>query len=136
MTTRFTTWLVEQMEEQDLSMRETARRGGISHTWIANVVAERAEPTADFCLGIARALGKPPTLVLRVAGLIPPAPDAENLTLTEAIRLFDQLPEEDQDRVLIFMRALEAAQQEEAEAQRRRAQQRRMANTGPRGAET
>jgi transcriptional regulator with XRE-family HTH domain len=136
MTTRFTTWLVEQMEEQELSMRETARRGGISHTWIANVVSERAEPTADFCLGIARALGKPPTLVLRVAGLIPPAPDAEDPVLSEAMQLFDQLPEQDQDRVLIFMRALEAAQQEEAEAQRRRGQQRRMANTGPRAVET
>ncbi len=57
-------------------MRELSRRAGISHTQIADVVNSRANPGADFCIAVARALGEQPEKMLRLAGILPPLPPA------------------------------------------------------------
>jgi transcriptional regulator with XRE-family HTH domain len=86
MTTKFTEWLLQEMEWRDLSMRELARRshGGVSHTQISKVLSGQADASADFCIAIAKAMRLPEIDVLRRAGHINTAPgETERLTLRE-----------------------------------------------------
>lgn len=64
-------WLIAQRDERGWSFREIARRAGISHTTISQVVAGQRVPTFDFCADVARALGEQPETLLRLAGLLP-----------------------------------------------------------------
>jgi len=71
----FNEWLLQEIERSGLSNSEIARRGGISHARISQVLAGQ-NPGADFCIGIARGLGLIPEDVLRRAGILPPLPPA------------------------------------------------------------
>lgn len=113
----FTEWLMKQIEERDISMREFARRGEISHTSVSNVLAGKTDPTADFCLGVARALKLKPDYVLRKSGHLPPAPDTDDPKVSEAMTLFSKLPAHEQERFLLFMRAIDEAQEQLEEIQ-------------------
>ena len=67
-------------------MREVARRskGAISHSAISLLLSGKQPASAEFCVGVAKGLGLPPTEVLRRAGQIGAAPgDTESLTLRE-----------------------------------------------------
>lgn len=55
---------------REWSQRELARQAGISHSAIANVVAEQRKPTWDFCAAIAKPLDKTPMEVFQLAGLL------------------------------------------------------------------
>ena len=108
-------WLRQEVETRGWSLREMARRAGVSHTAIINVANGRTRPGASFCLKIARALGVPPEEVYRRAGLLPPTP-AESASLLEANFLFAQLSESEQETVLTMMRALAQKRRETAHA--------------------
>ena len=86
-------------------MREMARRAGVSHTAIINVVHGHTRPSAQFCLQLAEALQVPPEDVYRRAGLLPTAAP-EGASLQEASYLFAQLSDSEQETVLTMMRAL------------------------------
>lgn len=65
-------------------MRELARRANISHTWVNKVINEESDPSADFCIAIAKAFHIAPEDLMRIAGVIAPKPnDTENPTLRE-----------------------------------------------------
>lgn len=70
MTTKLATWLNEQSKERRLSLREIAKRAGVSHTTIIRVANDKLKtrPSAEVCFGIARALEVPPQRVFREAG--------------------------------------------------------------------
>lgn len=99
------TWLTEELRARGWSMREMARRVGVSHTAIVNIAHGRARPSAGLCREIARVLRVPPEHVFRLAGLLPPDPP-ESPSLVEANFLFAQLCEDEQDILLTMMRAL------------------------------
>ena len=71
---KMSTWLSTVLSSRAWSMRELARRAGVSHTQIGNVINGQAAPSADFCIAIARALQVSPEPVLRRAGLLPSLP--------------------------------------------------------------
>ena len=98
-------WLKEELGARGWSLREMARRVGVSHTAIINVANGRTRPSANLCRKIALALHVPPEDVFRRAGLLPPNPPVSP-SLLEANFLFAQLPEQEQETLLTMMRAL------------------------------
>ena len=99
------TWLKHELKLRGWSMREMARRTGVSHTAIINLVNGRTNPSAQFCLQIAEALQMPPEEIYRSAGLLPSS-TPEEASLLEANYLFARLSESEQETVLTIMRAL------------------------------
>jgi transcriptional regulator with XRE-family HTH domain len=84
METSFDTWLMNELKDRRWSMRELARRAGISHTWVADIANAEKEPSADFCIAISEALNYSREYVMRRAGILLPLPDGEgDPTLSE-----------------------------------------------------
>ena len=99
------TWMRHELSTRAWSMREMARRVGVSHTAIINVASGRVRPSAGLCRKIALVLHVPPEQVFRRAGFLPPAPRGTP-SLLEANFLFAQLSEGEQETLLTMMRAL------------------------------
>ena len=60
-------WLNKELSNRSWSRRELARRAGVSHTWVADVINGR-EPSWDFCAAIAPAFDMSPVEMLLLAG--------------------------------------------------------------------
>jgi transcriptional regulator with XRE-family HTH domain len=65
-------WLTKSIEDKGWSLRELARRSGVSHTTISLVLTQQRLPTWDFCAQVAQVFDMPPEQVFRMAGLLPP----------------------------------------------------------------
>jgi transcriptional regulator with XRE-family HTH domain len=108
----FPRWLNEQMNSRGWSVRETARRGGISHTPISFVLSGE-QPSFETCVALARAFNLQPETVLRKAGLLPEVPDTNELA--REVYLLGLLSEEDRQEVLEIVQ-LKIKRQEESDA--------------------
>lgn len=92
MDTKFTDWLNDQLKDRNMSMRELARRGDISHTSVSKVLQGETRPTADFCIGVAKGLNHNPDYVLALAGHIAPRPEhTERLNLKKLYYILTQM---------------------------------------------
>ena len=91
METGFPEWLVGQLQDRGWSQRELARRSGISHTTVSEVLSTVRRPTWDFCASIAGALGESPDAVFVRAGLKerPPAPVTEEAAAVGILRALE-----------------------------------------------
>lgn len=99
----FTEWIEDEMTKRGWTIRETARRAGLTHAAISNVLNDQRNPGWNFCVGIARAFGKPPEDVMRRAGLLPrlPAPKEHGEgTIQKLADLIYNLPIEVQEDLL------------------------------------
>jgi transcriptional regulator with XRE-family HTH domain len=65
-------WLNTELQERGWTHRELARRANVSQSAVSSVLAGQRNAGWDFCAAIARALGKPPEEVFRLAKLLPP----------------------------------------------------------------
>lgn len=72
----FVDWLNEQMKNNNWSVRETARRAGISHTPLSFILNGN-QPSFETCVALAKAFRVPEEQVLRLAGLLPAIPKDE-----------------------------------------------------------
>jgi len=61
----------------DWSIRKLARRAELSHVTITQFLNRQRNAGLEFCLGMARAFGVSPVIVLAEAGIIPPLDDEE-----------------------------------------------------------
>ena len=95
-------WLAHELERRKWSQRGLARQAGISQTFISQVLSGDASPSVNFCYKIAQALGEAPEKVLRLAGILAPAP--EDNTLQELIELARSLLPEDREELLKYAR--------------------------------
>jgi transcriptional regulator with XRE-family HTH domain len=98
-------WLVSELNDRGWSQRELGRRADVSQTQISNVINKSANPGADFCVSIARALGNPPENLLRMAGILPPLPPSVS-DEDRALQLFRQLEPTARQFILVTMQAL------------------------------
>jgi len=101
----FWEWVAQEAARAGLSIREMERRAGLSRARINNAMLAGRKPDVAVCLGIAKVLAIRPEEAFRRAGYLPPEPE-ETATIKELVHLFNQLPGDDQDRAIIFVRAL------------------------------
>lgn len=115
-------WIIEELERRGWSMRELARRSGLSQTHVSNVLNGVRNITFDFCAAIARPLGRHPVELFELAGLLPTKNKlkeakvvyGESLPAQEEIdRIIALLPADRQAELLTFARFL--LQQDRAE---------------------
>lgn len=104
-------WIHQQLNTRGWSVPEIARRSkqggyeGVSASMIYKVLNEYARPGPKFFEGIARAFGVKKEDVMRMAGkLAPESPKTGRRR--EADYLFTRLTDEDQETMLIQLRAL------------------------------
>jgi len=105
----FIQWLQEQLEEHGWGQAELARRGGITRSQISRLLSGERQPTATTCRAIARAFHMPVDEVFRKAAILPRnrrVPD----DFEELQHYFLELSDEDQQRVIVIVRALHEAQ--------------------------
>jgi transcriptional regulator with XRE-family HTH domain len=86
-------------------MRELARQTRVSESTISRIISGKRMPSSRLTRRIAKALHVPPEKVFREAGLLPDS-DEEAPAVKEALYLFQELPEDEQRRVLLIMRTL------------------------------
>ena len=100
---KFAAWLALQLEDRGWSNRELARRAGVSHTSMNDVVSGQGAITAKFCRKISRALKVPLEETMRRAGLLPGFfVDDEALTFRELLAIINELPDDARKELLEF----------------------------------
>lgn len=99
----FVDWLNNELNTKGWSYSELARRGGITHTSISQIINEKRQPGLKVARGIAKALDTPLVMILRKAGLLSPEPEGTP-TSRELLYMFMQLDDEDQERILSITR--------------------------------
>lgn len=97
-------WLTEELERRKWSHRELARQTGFSQSFVSKTLAGERNPSVDFCIKIAQTLDETPEKILRLAGILPAAPAADDSTLQELIELARNLPPEDRQELLKYAR--------------------------------
>lgn len=97
----FITWLENEIERRGWTLRETARRAGLSHAAISNVLNRQRNPGWDFCAALSRAFEMPPEWVFWKAGLLERRIGAD-MSIEEIAAIVRQLPKEAQEDVVWF----------------------------------
>ena len=87
----FVNWLTTKLNERGWTASELARRAEMVPSTISMVINEYNDPSPEFCLKVAQALGESPMDVLRLGGYLPALPPAV-VDEDEALRLFRQVP--------------------------------------------
>ena len=105
MNNELSTYLNEELQKRGWSIRELARRSGVSHTAVSYVMSGQREAGLRFCNGVARALDVPPEIILRLAGRIPQRATRKQLT-DEILFYFDRMDEIEQLRLITIAFAL------------------------------
>jgi transcriptional regulator with XRE-family HTH domain len=91
----FKDWLLSEIEAAGLSNSELARRAGVSHARVSQVLGGDS-PGKNFLIKIADVLGKPRSEVFRAAGLVETNKKLNPIVESTAAMLND-LPEEEQE---------------------------------------
>lgn len=115
----------ELMEVHQYSNRSLAVAAGISEGAVRNILKygenpKAKEPDAHTLRDIADALGINPLILYRLAGYLPPAPDANSVRAEYLADVFDHLPSEKQDAVMGVLEAMADAPKEKKTVQEMR----------------
>ena len=98
------TLITSTLEKQNISIRELARRAGLAHPTISNII-NGAIPSYEVCVKLAPVLDLPLDIVLRSAGLLPAS---AKLTADQQhmLYLYNSLGTDQRKYVIKFMQAL------------------------------
>lgn len=120
---RFVADLMEKLEHNNSSLAEVA---GVSESAIRNLLKHGIDPKAKdpdprTLRKVADALGVDSLMLFRLAGYIPPAPDANSVRAEYLADVFDTLSPEKQDAVMGVLEAMaDAPRQKKAIQEMRR----------------
>lgn len=116
MDTKFSDWLIEQMQNKNWSQSDLARASGLTRQTISYYLSDKStKPDEGALTKIAHALKISPITVLRKAGLLPEG--GENASFEDWQFLLNQLPPEEQEEVRkIVEMKIERRQKEELSA--------------------
>lgn len=107
MSRQLRAWLQQEINRRGWSQREFGRQANLSQSVVNGVFLGERNATADFCVKAAQALNVAPEMVLRLAGILPPAAPAESSddsNLRELVELARNLPPEDRQQILEYVR--------------------------------
>ena len=102
--TQLSDWLNTHMQLDNLGTRETARRAGISHPLISDIL-NGGKPSLETCSVLAELFKTPPEEVLRMAGLLPPKAQ-KDVIKERADYLMQRLSPEKQQQAVEFLEFL------------------------------
>ena len=96
----FEDWLENQLVARNWRPIDLARAAGVSGPTVTRILNGDRKPGPDAAVAIARALGVPPELVFRLAGLLPEfiAPDY-GPTIQEITEILRNMPEDERREV-------------------------------------
>ncbi|MFZ5856737.1 MAG: helix-turn-helix domain-containing protein [Chloroflexota bacterium] len=98
----FNDWLLNQMQQKEWSQADLARHSGLTKGAISKYINGRI-PDEAAIRKIARALKISPETVFRAAGLLPPqSPETE--LINQISHLTSELPEQEQQDILEFVK--------------------------------
>jgi transcriptional regulator with XRE-family HTH domain len=98
----FEEWLNAQMNERSWNQSELGRRTGLTRQAIGNYLSGRI-PDEAAIRKIARAFKLPPETAFRAAGILPPE-SPENELINSIIHLTSELPDQEQQDILEFIK--------------------------------
>lgn len=100
---KFSDWLLAEMEGRDFTQADIARKGGVSAPQISHILSGERQPGPKVVKAIARALEIPETEVLIQAGLMS-RPPGYNPEVEELVSLIMTLPPDDREEILMLAR--------------------------------
>lgn len=100
----FGTWLAEELTRRRWEQSELRRYGGLTSGQVSRIISGERKAGPHACVIIARAMGLPPEEVFRRAGLLPPVRESVEGT-RELVYLFENISEDDRQRLLLVARA-------------------------------
>lgn len=88
----FRTWIIEELKKRNWSGRELARRTGLSQSIVQKTLKGERNPSSEFCIRVAEALGESPEKLLRMSGILPQIIEDEALVheLFELLRILNR----------------------------------------------
>lgn len=98
------TWLITNMQTNNLGIRETARRAGISHPLISDIL-NGGKPSLETCSVLAELFKTPPEEILRLAGLLPPKAE-KDVIMERADYLMERLSPAKQQQAIEYLEFL------------------------------
>ncbi len=90
MSDKMATWLNNEIQPRNWSLRSLARRVGVSHTTVIKIANGETTPSVDMCRCFADIFGVALDEIMRIAGILPPEPP-EVAEEKVALRLFREL---------------------------------------------
>jgi len=119
MTTTLGEWVTAQLDAHpEINQTGLALAIGVSQPTLSRWIRGTVIPDPEGCRKLAQYFAVPQQLILRLAGHIVPETDTDlaesrgtyiansSPALGEALSLFNALADDDQERILIYMRAL------------------------------
>lgn len=109
MSEAFRLWLLQELDRRGWSHRELARQTGFSQSLVSKTLSGERMASANFCTKVAEVLGESPEMVLRLAGILPPAPPSvpsDSLTLQKIVELARLLSPDQCEEALRYIRYL------------------------------
>lgn len=97
-------WLAEELQRAGISQAEVARKSGVSAAHITKVLKGERGLGESALRAIAEALKIPPEQAFREVGFLPPVP-AKTEQTEQLLYLFNQLPQNEKDRLIHHIEA-------------------------------
>lgn len=79
MNNTFGEWLASEVVLRDWTQADLARKSGLNRAVISKLLSDKSDPSPETCKALAKALKKPIEEIYRVAGLLPPIPENDEL---------------------------------------------------------
>jgi len=118
-------FLADLMRKREHNNSTLATEAGVSESVIRNMLkhgidSRAKDPDARTLRKVADALGVNSLMLFRLAGYIPPEPEANSVRAEYLADVFDRLPPEKQDAVMSVLEAMSESQTEKATIQEMR----------------
>lgn len=98
-------WIDQEIKQKNWSRRELARRTGLSTSLVQKILKGERNPSTEFCIKVAQALGESPEKLLRMAGILPEILEDETL-VNEVVELLRTLTPDQKMEALKYVRYL------------------------------
>ena len=107
-------WLNEQTSHRGWTLRQVARKAGVSHTTVIKIAnGVHSNPETKTVAGLAKAFGADPVEICRLAGILPPQRSVSDsraeYTVSDEVRLvqlYRELPEDERGLVMELIERL------------------------------
>jgi transcriptional regulator with XRE-family HTH domain len=100
----FVLWLDKQLKARNFSIRDAARKIGVSHTTIAETLQANRMPSFDTFEALSRAFGVPTHALMVMAGAIAPESQEYDPIYEELLSLYRQMTEDQKDEFMAIAR--------------------------------